>query len=57
MVDDMSATNFLQEDKGVIAVEYIIFVAAIGTAMVIGVTLLFDALSTFFGSWATYFGG
>ncbi len=53
----MSSTKFLQEDKGVIAVEYIVFVAAIGTVMIIGVTLLFDALSAFFGSWATYFGG
>jgi len=57
MVDDMSARKFFQEDKGVIAVEYIVFVAAIGTVLVVGATLLFNALGTFFGSWATYFGG
>ena len=53
----MSARRFLREDKGVIAVEYIIFVAAIGTVLIVGVTFLYNALGTFFTSWATYFGG
>ena len=57
MVDDMNGRRFLREDQGVIAVEYIVFVAAIGTVLIIGVTLLFNALGAFFGSWATYFGG
>ena len=57
MVDYMSARKFFQEDKGVIALEYVIFVAAIGTVLIVGVGLLFNALGTFFSSWATYFGG
>lgn len=53
----MSARKFFQEDKGVITVEYVVFVAAIGTLMILGVTVLFNALGNFFTSWATYFGG
>jgi Flp pilus assembly pilin Flp len=57
MVDDMNGRRLHQDSEGVVSVEYVVFVAAIGTAMVIGVTLLFDAMSTFLGNWATYFGG
>jgi Flp pilus assembly pilin Flp len=57
MVADMKVGRFIREDEGVIAVEYIVFLAGIGTVLIIGVALLFNALSTFFGSWATYFGG
>jgi Flp pilus assembly pilin Flp len=57
MVDGMRVKEFFLEEQGVVAIEYVIFAAAIGTLMVIGVGLLFDALGTFFSSWATYFGG
>ena len=57
MVDNMNVGRFLQEDQGVIASEYIVFVAAIGILMAVGVGILFNSLGNFFGSWATYFGG
>ena len=52
----MKIKRFLQEDQGVVAVEYIIFVAAAGIILGVGVTLMFNAMSGLFGSWATYFG-
>lgn len=52
----MSARKFFQEDKGgPIATEYVIFVAAIGTILVVGVYALFTAMSQLFNSWAGYF--
>ncbi len=54
MVDDM-IRKFLQEDRGNVTVEYVIFVAAVGMVLIIGVTLLFNALQAFFASWAGYF--
>ena len=57
MVDDMNNRKLIQDDNGVITVEYVVFVAAIGTLMVVGVGILLTALGTFFGNWATYFGG
>jgi Flp pilus assembly pilin Flp len=56
MVGKMSARKFFQEDKGgPIATEYVIFVAAIGTILVVGVYALFTAMSQLFNSWAGYF--
>ena len=57
MVDYMSVKEFFREDKGVIAAEYIIFVAAVGILMAVGVGIMFTAMGNFFGSWAAYFGG
>ena len=55
MVADMSIKKFLQDDDGMVATEYVIFVAAIGILMAVGVGLLFNAMSDFFGAWAGYF--
>jgi Flp pilus assembly pilin Flp len=54
---NMSAKRFLQSDEGIVSTEYIIFVAAIGTLLVVGVAFLFNAMGSFFQSWAAYFGG
>ncbi len=52
----MRANKFLQQDDGVVAAEYVVFVAAIGILLAVGVAFLINALGNFFGSWATYFG-
>ena len=57
VVDQMRLTEFLQDDRGIVSTEYVVFVAGIGTLLVIGVALLFRALGQFFTSWAAYFGG
>jgi len=56
-VADMTIKKFLQKDDGMVATEYVIFVAAIGILMAVGVGVLFNAMSVFFSSWAGYFGG
>lgn len=53
----MNAKKLLQEEKGTVALEYVIFAAAIGIALIVGVGLLFNALGNFFAAWAGYFGG
>jgi Flp pilus assembly pilin Flp len=53
----MTIKKFLQKDDGMVATEYVIFVAAIGILMAVGVGVLFNAMSVFFSSWAGYFGG
>ncbi len=45
----------LLDEKGVIPVEYLVFVAAIGTILIVGTTFLFDSLKGLFGAWAGYF--
>jgi len=52
----MTPKKFLKEEKGVIATEYVVFVAAIGIVLAVGVALLFDAMKNMFGAWAFYFG-
>jgi Flp pilus assembly pilin Flp len=51
----MRIKKFLQEDGGMVATEYVMFVAAIGILMAVGVGILFSAMSDFFSSWASYF--
>ena len=51
----MSAKRFLQDERGVAGVEYLILLAA-AAILVVGAGLLFNALSDFFASWAVYFG-
>jgi Flp pilus assembly pilin Flp len=53
----MSLIEFLKDDQGVVSVEYVIFVAAIGMLLIVGVSALFNAMSNLFGAWAGYFGG
>jgi Flp pilus assembly pilin Flp len=53
----MNLEKFLKEEKGVVAAEYVIFVAAIGTLLAVGVFALTGAMSDLFTAWAGYFGG
>jgi len=53
----MRVKEFFQEEKGVVAMEYVIFAAAIGILLAVGVGVLLDAMGNFFASWAGYFGG
>jgi Flp pilus assembly pilin Flp len=57
MVAKMNLKRFLEDEQGVVATEYVIFVAAIGILMAVGVSALFGAMSNLFGAWARYFGG
>jgi len=53
----MTAKKFLSEEKGgPVTTEYVIFVAAIGIIMAVGVGILFNAMGNLFGAWAGYFG-
>ncbi len=52
----MTPKKFLKEDKGgPITTEYVVFVAAIGLIMAVGVGILFNAMKDLFTAWATYF--
>jgi Flp pilus assembly pilin Flp len=51
----MSMKKFLQEERGSVAIEYVILVA-FAALMVVGVIILYDAMSDLFQNWATYFG-
>jgi Flp pilus assembly pilin Flp len=53
----MTPKKFLKEEKGVVATEYVVFVAAIGIVMAVGVAVLYGALRDLFVAWAGYFGG
>jgi Flp pilus assembly pilin Flp len=57
MVERMMAKKFFKEDQGgPIAAEYVIFVAAIGIILAVGVAALFNGMSDLFGAWSGYFG-
>ena len=47
MVDNMRVKEFFQEEKGVVATEYVIFAAAIGILMAVGVGVLLNAYGKF----------
>jgi Flp pilus assembly pilin Flp len=53
----MNIKKFLDDDQGVMATEYVIFVAAVGIIMAVGATALFNGMKSVFGAWASYFGG
>jgi Flp pilus assembly pilin Flp len=55
MVNKMSLLDFLQDDQGSIAVEYVILVAAAAILLVVGVGALFHAMSDYFNNWAAFF--
>ena len=53
----MNIRNFFKGDQGgPVTLEYVIFVAAIGIIMAVGVTVLFNAMTALFTAWAQYFG-
>ena len=51
----MDLKRFLQGNEGVIASEYVVFVAANGGILVLGVWLLFTSISGYYGAWGNYF--
>jgi Flp pilus assembly pilin Flp len=51
----MPFKRFLQGNEGVIATEYVVFVAAIGIVLVLGVWLLFSSISGYYAAWGNYF--
>ena len=51
----MPLKRFMQGNEGVIASEYVVFVAAIGIILVLGVWLLFTSISGVYSAWGNYF--
>jgi Flp pilus assembly pilin Flp len=51
----MPLKRFLQGNEGVIASEYVVFVAAIGIILVVAVWLLFSSISGVYAVWGNYF--
>jgi Flp pilus assembly pilin Flp len=52
----MTPEKFLKEEKGVIAAEYVVFMAAIGILLAVGVFALTGAIRDLLTAWAGYFG-
>lgn len=55
MVELMKIQKFLREERGAVAVEYVILVAAAGILLGVGVIFFMNAMSGVFTSWANYF--
>lgn len=53
----MIIKRFLQEDQGVVSMEYVIFVATAAILLIVGVAALMGAMSDYFNKWATFFNG
>lgn len=51
----MALMRLLARDEGAVAVEYVVFVAAVGILLIVGVAALFSSLSGLFNQWANYF--
>jgi Flp pilus assembly pilin Flp len=51
----MALMGLLARDEGSVAVEYVVFVAAVGIILIVGVAALFNSMSGLFEQWATYF--
>jgi Flp pilus assembly pilin Flp len=52
----MNIRNFFKRDQsGAVVTEYVVFVAVIGVILAVGVTVLFNGMSTLFGAYAQYF--
>lgn len=53
----MNIRNFFRGDQsGAVVTEYVVFVAAIGIILVVGVAALFNGMKALFGNYAQYFG-
>jgi Flp pilus assembly pilin Flp len=48
--------QFMRDESGVVAVEYIVLVAIVGSALVIAVGVMTGAFNTFFTSVSTWLG-
>ena len=54
----MLKKEFLRgEDGGPLSAEMVILIAAVGLLLGVGVSLLYNAMSNYFASWATFFSG
>ncbi len=53
----MKINKFLQEDQGVVTVEYVLLVAAAGLVLAAGVWVMFNGMSSLFTAYAGYFAG
>jgi Flp pilus assembly pilin Flp len=51
----MDVKNFLKNTQATVAMEYVVFVAAVGVFLVVGVAALFNSMSGLFSAWASYF--
>lgn len=50
-----SLKQFWRDEKGVVTVEYVVFVAAIGILLVLGVWVLINGMGDLFGAYSNYF--
>ncbi len=48
----MALRGLLARDEGTVAVEYVVFVAAVGVILIVGVAALFNSMSGLFEQWA-----
>ena len=46
---------FTKEEDGTVSTEMVVIIAAIGLLLGVGVSVLFNAMSTYFSAWATFF--
>lgn len=53
--DSMALMKLLSRDDASVAVEYVVFVAAVGIILIVGVAALFNSMSGLFNQWANYF--
>jgi Flp pilus assembly pilin Flp len=51
----MALKGLLAGDDASVAVEYVVFIAAVGVFLVVGVAALFNSMSGLFSEWANYF--
>ena len=52
----MLLRNFFREEQnGTVATEYVVFVAAIGIILAVGVFALYNGMEAVFNAWAGYF--
>lgn len=49
--------NFFKKEDGVVSIEYVVFAAAVCILLVVGVGVLFNAMSDYFSNWAAFFAG
>jgi Flp pilus assembly pilin Flp len=55
MLNIMAILRFLKQERGSVAVEYIILVAAAAIILTVGVAALMGGMSSYFSNWADFF--
>jgi Flp pilus assembly pilin Flp len=51
----MDIKIFCENNQAAVAPEYVVFVAAVGILLIVGVGVLFTSMSGLFNGWASYF--